>query len=144
MTEAEAHDLILAYIELTHGYGESVWGQFQIWMGGSFALILTAHFAPERMNVVVTTFLAAVYVGFTWSLGTNMVRDLEFSGEALVAALELADMYGINTPLLDAYDASATAFGGGGGFIAASVFIVGLWIGCLGYLAHTSYKFHRT
>ena len=143
MTEAEAHDLILAYIELTHGYGESVWGQFQIWMGGSFALILTAHFAPERMNVVVTTFLAAVYVGFTWSLGTNMVRDLEFSGEALVGALELADMYGINTPLLDAYDAAATAGAGGGGFIAGRVFTVGLWIGCLGYLAYTSYKFHR-
>ncbi len=54
MTEAEAHNLLLAYIEAGHGYGEAVWGQIQIWIGGSFAVILSAHFAPERMNAVHT------------------------------------------------------------------------------------------
>ena len=64
-----------------HGLSDGILGQLQMWVSGSFAVILAAHFAPARLVRVSGSGLAVLYIGYSFFFG-NSAMDVE-QAEAL-------------------------------------------------------------
>ena len=132
MEHPEIYAIILEQMSIAHDHGEAYWSQVQMWISGSFAVILTAHFAPQRMNIVIGSLLAFLYVSFSLLVTSNALEDLS-SGSALIGnAYELAASYDIDVTHLDRSPTTV-------GVVSFFVFPPALFLGTLGYLAYTVY-----
>ena len=76
MCDPEAFGALADWISLTHEYGEATWASMQWWISGSFAIILTSHFARNSLNIVTTILLGTLYVLFSASLWGNLALDV--------------------------------------------------------------------
>ena len=76
MCEPEVFSAIADWTELSHGYGEEIWSNLQWWISGSFAVILTSHFARTSLNLFTTALLCTLYALFTWVVFGNLALDM--------------------------------------------------------------------
>ena len=79
MCDPEAFSAIGEWLALTHTYGEESWNGLQWWVSGSFAIILTSHFARDSLNALVASLLGLLYVLFSVVAFSN----LELNGAAI-------------------------------------------------------------
>ena len=136
MEHPEIYAIILEQLAMAHDHGEAFWGQVQMWISGSFAVILTAHFAPQRMNTVIGGLLAFLYISFSLLVTSNALEDVR-SGNALIGnAYELAAAYDIDVTHLDRSPSLV-------GTVSFFIFPPALFFGTLGYLAYTVFTARR-
>ena len=76
MCEPDVFGVIADWTELAHGYGEAIWSNLQWWISGSFAVILTAHFARMSLNQFTTVLLCILYTLFSLVVFGNLFVDM--------------------------------------------------------------------
>lgn len=140
--EVEAYDVVVELIALGHQFGESIADSIELWISISFAVIGAAYFAPERLNVFLTTFLLALYIAFTAHTFGSVGADVR-GGEAAVAdAQRVAEARGLHLELLE-LRGSGKPEDRQGSPVASQVFILGLFAGVLGFVGFTCFNNYR-
>lgn len=133
MCEPEVISAVADLASLGHEHGEAIWSKIQWWVSMSFALILTAHFAPQRMNLFVSLLLGVIYVVFTLMVLASMGADGQIGGSTWVDAKELAELNSCGSlAVLRPPDVPLLSFAS-----YLLVFIIILPLSTLGYLAYT-------
>ncbi len=132
MCDPESFSAIGEWLALTHTYGEESWNGLQWWVSGSFAIILTSHFARDSLNAFVASLLGLLYVLFSIVVFSNVRFD---GAKTRLAFQDLTDF------------ASAHSCGElshlppfenvGWGLWVGPVFLVLMWFSTLGYLAYS-------
>jgi len=137
--DTEAYDVVVELISQSHDFGEAIAVRVQWWIGVSFALIATAHLAPDRLRPAVAAFLIAVYIAYSAHTFSNTEADLRASQAAIKDAQRIAVERQIQLDLLD-LRASDDPFDTQGSPWASRIFINGLLIGTVGFVLFTSYS----
>lgn len=140
--DAQAYDVVVALIAQGHVFGEAITARLQWWVGISFALIATAHFAPERLKPTVAAFLLAIYVAFSAHTFSNMDADIRAAQASMRDATRIADARGLQLDLLD-LRASDDPLDTRGATWASRIFIGGLGVGTIGFVLLTSFRTFR-
>ena len=130
MCDPEAFSAIGEWLALTHIYGEESWNHLQWWVSGSFAIILTSHFARDSLNAFVASLLGLLYVLFSILFGLNLRQISVQIGEAYQDVTDFAFAHGCGELITPVEN-----FGWGMGQ-AMTVFFVLMFFSTLGYLAY--------
>ena len=130
MCDPEVFSAIADWIALSHSYGEETWSNLQWWISGSFAVILTSHFARTSLNIFTAVLLGLLYALFTWMVGTNMAHDRAKDGRVHADLTHFAQSHGCgDLEHLVPYEAGVD--------IAFTVFLPVMFFSTLGYLAYS-------
>lgn len=101
MTEAEATELIIEFLTLSHTNGEAFMSSAELWIGASSGLIVLAYLAPERLNWGSASLIVFLYVLFTFFVAINMMSDLNSGLMAGEDARRLANENNLSSFVLD-------------------------------------------
>jgi hypothetical protein len=129
MSEVEVGTLIIEQVALAHSFGEAVWGRIDRWISVSFGLILLGYFAPERLRPGITALIVGLYVLFSVHVALNANSDMELAGAVLKDAQSLAMTQGIKLDIFAAYGEPGNL-----GYLSMGIFLVGLFLGTVGFL----------
>ena len=138
MCDPEAFSAIGEWLALTHIYGEESWNHLQWWVSGSFAIILTSHFARDSLNAFVASLLGLLYVLFSILVGLNLRQNSVQIGGAFQDVTDFASAHGCGELV------TITVENVGWGMdqaiavslVLMSVFLVLMFFSTLGYLAY--------
>jgi hypothetical protein len=140
--DIEAYDVVVELLGQSHVFGEAIATRLQWWVGVSFALIATAHFAPERLHPVIATFLLAIYIAFSAHTFSNADADIRASQASVRDAKKIAEERGIQLDLLD-LRSSDDPLDTQGSQWASKIFVNGLGAGTIGFVVFTSFQAYR-
>ena len=79
MTEYEAYDTVLHLLEVS---ANDYAGIFDIWIGVSFALIVTTYLAPKKMSWLTSIYSLTIYIAYS---AFTMSQFLSFLGRESIA-----------------------------------------------------------
>ncbi len=141
MTEFEAQSLILEYLTIHHGYGEAIWGRIDLWTGVSSGLIIMAYFAPHKLTKPLTSLILGLYIAMTALAFLNALSDFMASTELFLDAVALAESQDIvsRALLFKTTDGAILNVS----LTAGIIFIVGLFIGTIGYVTSMCLKNYK-
>ncbi len=132
MCDPEVFSAIGEWIALTHAFGEETWSSMQWWISGSFAIILTCHFARDSLNAFVASLLGLLYVLFSVVVGFALQGNSEGIGLAVQDLNDFASAHSCGElRALRPHEST------GWGAQAILVFVVLMGSSTLGYLAYS-------
>ena len=83
MTTAEAYELALMQVQLSHELGEAANRAGEFWMSVTYLLLAIAVIAPQTLNKVTTPLLLTLYILYTLNFGTNAEYDQDTANAAM-------------------------------------------------------------
>ena len=83
MTQAEAYELALMQVQLSHELGEAANRTSEFWMSVTYLLLAIAVIAPQTLNKVTTPLLLTLYILYTLSITTSIEYDQDTANAAM-------------------------------------------------------------
>ncbi|MEP6390332.1 MAG: hypothetical protein ABJ056_10460 [Halioglobus sp.] len=83
MTKAEAYELALMQVELSHELGEAASRSAEFWTSASYILLVIAFIAPKALNKATTPIILTLYILMTLSFVTNAEYDQDTANAAM-------------------------------------------------------------
>ena len=96
MTQAEAYELALMQVQLSHELGEAANRTSEFWMSVTYLLLAIAVIAPQVLSKVTTPLLLAFYILMTLNCATNAEYDQDTADAAMRDAEALVVDHGLS------------------------------------------------
>ena len=133
MCDPETFGALGEWIGLTHEYGQATWSNLQWWISGSFAIILTSHFARSSLNIFTASLLGILYTLFSLAIYTNIGLDAYKEGLAVQDMRNFAEIQNCEITHLKPYEVP----GLGSPVIPLLIFLVAMFLATIGYLGYS-------
>jgi len=140
--DIDSYDVVVELLSQSHQFGESIADSIELWISVSFAVIGAAYFAPHRLSPLVAAFLIAIYIAFTAHTFASTDADIRASQAAILDAKRIASERDIQMEVLD-LRGSGNPADTQGSPLASRIFVLGLFLGVLGFVSVTCYQTYR-
>ena len=136
MPEHEITLLIVELLALSDQYGESLWGNIDVWVGLSIGLVILSHAASNRLNWPNIATLLALYSAYSYILLQKTLQLRISLDMSRIDAIRIAEENGIQLGSLEAVSGSAGSISGG----VIIFFLAGTYLSASGFLMYSYLK----
>ncbi len=137
--DIDAYQLVVNLLTQAHYFGESIAVKIEFWISISSGLIVMAYLAPNRLKPGIASLVLAIYIAFSLYIFANIEADMDLVAAALADAAKVAAQFKIESKELQ----YRLEFGGAGSNLAATFFMVGLFLGTCWFVSFTAYQTHK-
>ena len=142
MTEYEAYDLALNFIEFGHDLGEAVLSQIQFWAGVSYALLAITLVAPKTLTIGTTALLLALYIVFSANTITNIGFDMDTAVASRHDARKILSDQGLSLEVVEEKLRIESDTGLPVARNITNIYAPALFIGTIAYMAYVCRREH--